>query len=336
MNSVRLIVVQPLPASYKIVAQQKIAELDWSIAASELDKYLVDLAYNYKCTKVLLSIPCQLTDSHSVPISPELTPAEITETVQLELERQHPNINDYYFDFQVITPHEALLVSLQKSVIADLLRIIQSAKLKLLRIVPASGAIIDINKIVSSINLLPWRDAQNQRQKKIFLLNILLTSMMLIIFSIIGHHYLAHKTYQAQQQLQQLQTIAKNNEQLQIAATQNKKKIQEHHKQFNELQKLNARRYFLLRALDLFANKLPNGMYLTSMQQQDGILQVEGRAMNHQSVTQLVTLLCATPEFKLAQLQFIKEVINSNQLIFAIQVSELLPKPELHDELTLG
>jgi len=339
---VRLIVVQKINASYKILKQQTVTALDWEPDAAQLENYLVELVYQYKSIKTLLSIPHPLLQTHSLTMNAELTPAEITETVHLELERYCTNVNDYYFDFQVTNPHEVRLVTLERGVLANLLNVLQAAKLKLLLITTHTDASVDIQTITSYeaqsgaiINLLPWRTVQQQKQKRIFLLSLLITSMMLIIFSIIGHHYLAHKIYQTQQQLQQLQTIAKNNEQLQIAATQNKKKIQEHHKQFNELQKLNARRYFLLHALDLFANKLPNGMYLTSMQQQDGILQIEGRAANHHAITQLVTILSATPEFKLAQLQFIKEIANSNQLAFAIQVPELLPKAELHDELTL-
>ncbi|MSP52906.1 MAG: hypothetical protein EXR81_01470 [Gammaproteobacteria bacterium] len=351
MSLIRLLIVQKTGTSFKILIQQEMTELNWNSDPAELTKYLVELVYNYKCVKTLVSIPSQVIQTQYLPIEPTLTSEEIIETVHLALEQQHSNLNgvngvngmnDYYFDFQVINPREVLVVTLEKCVIKNLLSVLQATKLEPVLITTQLDPTIDLCAIASGktpqnaiINLLPWRTLQNQQKKNIFLLRILLTSVILIIFSLLGCRYLMHETHQEQKKLQQLQLISKNNQQLLIATTQINQENQEHRKQFNELQTLNARRYFLLRALDLFANKLPDGMYLTVLKQQEGILQIEGRAANHQAITQIVTALSSTREFKLAQLQFIKEVSNSNQLEFAIQVPEVLPQQKLSDGTTL-
>jgi type IV pilus assembly protein PilN len=332
-DSTRLKVVRKWHEGYAILNSQEFTQLDWQNDQAKLTQLLHEIRNNFKCAKTLLSFPLQLTQSHSLPISSELTPAEIIETVHLELTRHHLNINDYYFDFQVINPQEVLIVTLEKSVIANLLKVLQTAKLEPILITNqlTSGE----TQLDTLINLLPWRERKTQRQQKTFLLSILSTSVLLIIFSTLGQRYLIHETNEAQKKLQRLQIVNKENEELLSTTTQNNQKAQEHQKQINELQTLNARRYFLLHALDLFANKLPEGMYLTALKQQDGTLQIEGHATNHQAVTQLVTLLSANPEFKLAQLQFIKEIANSNQLAFAIQVPELLPKTESNNGLAV-
>lgn len=171
------------------------------------------------------------------------------------------------------------------------------------------------------LNLLPWRTWQEQQRKKHFLFALLALSTIILSFTLFTHGQLRNKIIQQQSQLQQLQQLQQTNEQQQHHALQTQQKLQTTAQQLHELQVLNAQRHFLLHLLNLFANQLPSGMYLTAVKQQDDIVQIDGYAATHQAVTQLVTLLNSTPEFYFAQLQFIKEVSENNQLSFAIQIN---------------
>lgn len=182
------------------------------------------------------------------------------------------------------------------------------------------------------INLLPWRQIHSEQTKKRWLCSAIALSGGLLIVTISLRIYLNQRINLANLQLQQLQTLSKTQEQQQLVKHEQTKQQQRLNQQHHELQTLNARRYVLLQALTLFADHLPNKLYLTALQQHDGVWHISGQAMNHDAINQLLMELTHTPEFKLAQLQFIKTIPNSEKLAFTIDAPENLSQPEqVHD-----
>jgi Tfp pilus assembly PilM family ATPase len=108
--SVRLMIVDKTKGAYNVRHQQELHNISDLAAAIN----------NYKCKKVLLSIPSSDIHYQYLPLAPELHQSELVESVHLELERQHPNLSEYYFDFTLLNG-EVLAVTLLQKTIAPLL-----------------------------------------------------------------------------------------------------------------------------------------------------------------------------------------------------------------------
>jgi type IV pilus assembly protein PilN len=186
------------------------------------------------------------------------------------------------------------------------------------------------------INLLPWRTLQAQHAKKNFLLALLITSLALLALSIATYMYLTQQKNDLQQQVQQLQAIEKTQTEKQLLAMKQSQQLQKQSEQLTELQTLQQRRYFLAQLLELLANQLPAGIYLTALKQQDGILLIEGRATHQAAITQFIMLLTSIPDLKSAELHEVKSIANTQQLEFSIHVTEILAKQEVLHGTALG
>ena len=312
-----------------------------------LQAALTTLLNNYRCKQLFINLSSELIAPHLLHVANLLTEEELNESINLELERLYKNPDNFYFDFTVLaaavpTPdyQNVLLVTASHDILDSILHVLNTLRLTPNLITVNTDKLIHTltqpANLQQPINLLPWRTLTAQHNKKKFISILVILSVLVILFALLGHRYLTHKIINAQQQLQQLQLVSKTNEQQQILITQNNQKIDALTKQTSELQVLNLHRLRLPQALDLFANKLPNGLYLTALQQHDGVLQIIGHAANHTAITQLVTVLRNTQDFKFAQLQFVKEIPQSEQFEFAIHVSIISLTQEPSNGASLG
>ncbi|QIK36684.1 PilN domain-containing protein [Caldichromatium japonicum] len=179
------------------------------------------------------------------------------------------------------------------------------------------------------INLLPWREAARQQRRQEFLI-MLGTAVGLVCVGIVGQHLYFQDRISAQQ-------LRNQTLQNQIALLDRKiKEIQEIEKtkanllaRMDIIQRLQKSRPEVVRLFDELVSALPEGVYLTKLEQSGKTITVEGMAQSNARVSAFMRRIEASRSIDLPRLMLIesrggKETGFSH---FRLSFNQVAPKP---------
>jgi len=177
------------------------------------------------------------------------------------------------------------------------------------------------------INLLPHREARKARQKKLFTTAVVGSVVLALAVigagqGLIGHlsdqqaarnDFLKREIGQLDSQIKEIQALKQKTD-----ALLNRKRVVE------ELQNNRASLVYLF---DEMARRMPNGVYLTNLQQQGNKLTLQGMAQSSARVSALMRNLQESPRFDTPTLIEVRTVVQGNQRVsqFNLTVNQINP-----------
>ena len=179
------------------------------------------------------------------------------------------------------------------------------------------------------INLLPWREEQRRQQQRQFgLLALLLTLLTLLVIGWI-HLYYQQQLAQQQRRNSLLQReIALVDAQIAEIAQLDQQQ-QQLLARMVVIEQLQSNRPGIVYLFEELVRAVPDGLYLTRLQQQGETLQIEGVAQSHARVSTLLQALEQSEWFTAPQLAYIQsEGVASvrGQRRFQLQVTQRNPQ----------
>lgn len=180
------------------------------------------------------------------------------------------------------------------------------------------------------INLLPWREAARQQRRQEFLI-MLGAAVGLVCVGIVGQHLYFQDRISAQQ-------LRNQTLQNQIALLDRKiKEIQEIEKtkanllaRMDIIQRLQKSRPEVVRLFDELVTALPEGVYLTKLEQSGNTITVEGMAQSNARVSAFMRRIEASRSIDLPRLMLIenRDARNAGFNLFRLSFNQVAPKPE--------
>jgi len=181
---------------------------------------------------------------------------------------------------------------------------------------------------MTRINLLPWREALRKERKRQFM--SILGGASLLMLAIIGYvhiHVSGMIDYQNSRNkfLQtEITKVDSKIKEIRELETQKKQLLN----RMNIIQELQTRRPMVVHMLDALARALPNGLYLTRLDQKGTELTIEGMAQSNARVSAFMRNLdqsnwFANPKLEVIQVQA-KNGTRSSK--FSLKVSQLTPE----------
>ncbi len=188
------------------------------------------------------------------------------------------------------------------------------------------------------INLLPWREAARQQRRQEFLI-ILGAAVGLVCIAIIGQHLYFQDRINAQELRNQM---LKN----EIAALDRKiKEIQEIEKtkanllaRMEIIQRLQKSRPEVIRLFDELVKALPEGVYLTKLEQSGNSITVEGMTQSNARVSAFMRRIESSRSIGLPRLMLVENQNAKNKgfSLFRLSFNQVAPKPETEKPKTAG
>lgn len=179
------------------------------------------------------------------------------------------------------------------------------------------------------INLLPWREAARQRRRQEFLV-MLGAALGCVCLAIVG----VHLYFQDRINAQQLRNQYLKNE---IAVLDRKiKEIQEIEKtkanliaRMEIIHRLQKSRPEIVRLFDELVNALPEGVYLTKLEQSGNSITVEGMAQSNARVSAFMRRIESSRSIGLPRLMLIenKDQKEKGFSQFRLSFSQITPPP---------
>jgi type IV pilus assembly protein PilN len=181
---------------------------------------------------------------------------------------------------------------------------------------------------MTRINLLPWREALRKERKRQFM--SILGGASLLMLAIIGYvhfHISGMIDYQSSRNnfLQnEITKVDSKIKEIRELETQKKQLLN----RMNIIQELQTRRPMVVHMLDALARALPDGLYLTKLDQKGTELTIEGMAQSNARVSAFMRNLdqsnwFANPKLEVIQVQA-KGGTRSSK--FSLKVSQLTPE----------
>ncbi|SDX66641.1 type IV pilus assembly protein PilN [Allochromatium warmingii] len=183
---------------------------------------------------------------------------------------------------------------------------------------------------MARINLLPWREAarQQRRQEFITLLGVAFGAMVGVIALV--HFYFEDRISYQQARVQYLKT--------EISVLDRKiKEIAEIEKtkadllaRMDIIQRLQTSRPEIVRLFDELVNALPEGVYLTKLEQAERSVTVEGRAQSNARVSTFMRRIEGSKTIGQPRLMLIenKEKTDTGLSHFRLSFSQIATKPK--------
>jgi len=140
---------------------------------------------------------------------------------------------------------------------------------------------------MSHINLLPWRDELKNKNKKMFLILLGLSAVLILGISFLGKLYvdgLIDTQNQRNQYLQDETTILDNRI---VDVRQIKKEKAELERRINLIQKLEEKRNYATHLFNILPQVVPAGIYLKSLTFSDGQVDVKGMSESNNRLTKM-------------------------------------------------
>lgn len=135
------------------------------------------------------------------------------------------------------------------------------------------------------INLLPWREQKRQREKKLFIKWLMISSSiaLVIVFSLNYHIVLLRKNQYVRNQILQQEIIIYDS-QIKEANTLKKEK-RRLISQISVVQNLQATRILLVHLLDELTKIVPSGIYFAQIKGYENVISVFGYAESNTDVS---------------------------------------------------
>ena len=141
---------------------------------------------------------------------------------------------------------------------------------------------------MTSINLLPWREEVRKYQNNLLYVEMGAAVLAAAFICLVTHVYLDARTTVVQEDNKYLKGEADTLESRikEIASLQNEKKSLK--LRMDVIQSLQDKRFFVVRLMNALVQVVPEGMYLTSIVQQDKKIVIEGKAESNGLVAQFM------------------------------------------------
>jgi len=179
------------------------------------------------------------------------------------------------------------------------------------------------------INLLPWREEQRAEQAKQFGLSALFTAIVGagLVYAGLNYangkveHQQARNNY-LQSEIDALKKDLKEIEELESTKTNLLARM-------DIIQELQARRPQVVHTFQELAERVPDGVFMMSMKQENDVLAFEGKADSNARVSPLMRNLGASDWFKQPGLELINSQNSKNGISsFKLRLSQSVAKPE--------
>lgn len=194
---------------------------------------------------------------------------------------------------------------------------------------------------MARINLLPWREELRKERQKTFLTQLAAVALLGIGLVIAGHVYLQEKIDNQNQRNATLKSEIKRMDK-RIADIKHIESLKRALVDRMEvIQKLQESRPEVVHLFDDMVTTLPDGLYLTRIQQRSSTLSIDGKAESNARVSTYMRNLDRSAWLDDAKLLFIeakedkkakKQASPSNIRSFALQVTQINPE-SAHDEV---
>lgn len=164
------------------------------------------------------------------------------------------------------------------------------------------------------INLLPHREAAREKQKKQFFTQLLLSVLLAVAIAGAGYLWLDRQISEQQDQNRQLkeQTAILDNEIKNIAGLQ--AEIASLRARQTAVENLQADRNMPVHLLNEVVSRLPDGIYLRSLKQENQNVLLSGVAQSQERVSELLRNMATQQDFWLGQPELV-EIVSSTASI---------------------
>ena len=191
---------------------------------------------------------------------------------------------------------------------------------------------------MTRINLLPWREALRKERKRQFI--SIMGGAAFLMLAIVGYVHV-HVSGMIDHQNERNSFIEKE-----IAQVESKiKEIRELEKQkkqllnrMNVIQDLQTRRPMVVHMLDKLVRAIPEGLYLTKLDQKGELLTLDGLAQSNARVSAFMRNLDESDWFSNPKLEVIQvqEKDGSRSSKFTLQVKQLTPEDADSEKMDKG
>ena len=166
------------------------------------------------------------------------------------------------------------------------------------------------------INLLPHREAAREKQKKQFFSQLLLSVLLAAVIALAGYLWLGQQISEQQDRNRQLkeQTAILDNEIKDIAGLQ--AQIASLRARQTAVENLQADRNMPVHLLNEVVGRLPDGIYLRSLKQENQNVLLSGVAQSQERVSELLRNMSTQQDFWLGQPELV-EIVSSTAAISA-------------------
>lgn len=175
---------------------------------------------------------------------------------------------------------------------------------------------------MAKINLLPWREEQRRQQARQFGITAIFTALIAAGVVFAGSKYAQSKidNQQArnnymQQEINKLKAELKEIEELESTKANLLARM-------DIIQQLQTKRPQVVHTFQELAERVPEGVYLMSMKQDNNRIALEGRADSNARVSTLMRNLDASDWFKQPGLEVIQSAKNSGISTFKLSLSQ--------------
>jgi type IV pilus assembly protein PilN len=141
---------------------------------------------------------------------------------------------------------------------------------------------------MSTINLLPWRDALKKKKKNIFLVMLLAASLVAFALSYLGYAYVTGliSAQNTRNQFLQTQTSILDKRIAQIRVI--KKEKSELEGRINVIQQLEIKRNYTIHLFNTLSEVVPEGIYLKNISFSEGSINVNGLSESNNRVSKMM------------------------------------------------
>ncbi|MFK8067374.1 MAG: PilN domain-containing protein [Gammaproteobacteria bacterium] len=176
---------------------------------------------------------------------------------------------------------------------------------------------------MSNINLLPWREERREARKKHFLTALGMTAFMGIVAIALGHLYfdklISNQNSRNAYIEQEISALEEEISQIKSLEKEKRSLIA----RMRAIETLQTSRPLVVHLFDELVTSLPEGIYITEIQQQSEVLTIKGSAQSNARVSNFMRNLEASKWLTGATLEIIetkeKTEDRSNQFTLKIQ-----------------
>ena len=179
---------------------------------------------------------------------------------------------------------------------------------------------------MTTLNLLPWREALAEEQKKNFFVTVILSGILALL-AILAIHMMLVKKINHQKFLnnilqQEIVMLDKKLEEIKGLKKEKKRLLN----RIGIIQELQANRHLIVHLFDNIARSIPDGVYLTSLKRGGTKISIEGKAESNSRVSKFMRNLETSKWIKSPELNLIKAE-KSEQILngFKLEASQANP-----------
>ena len=187
---------------------------------------------------------------------------------------------------------------------------------------------------MAKINLLPWREARREQQKKEFLTGLGVTVFAAILTVFLVHTFVQGMIDDQNRRNAYMQKkIDELNEQVK-EISELKKKREQLIERMKIIQNLQGNRPVIVRIFDELVRTIPDGVYYTKLSRTGSVIEIEGTAESNNRVSSLMRKLDASEWFNDPNLTAVtaNPAFGEQANDFKLSVALATPKLEVEEE----